>query len=37
MIIANGIHKDEIKKDGIEKVSKNYEALVNFIQSDLKW
>ena len=37
MIITNGIHKDEIKKDGIEKVSKNYEVLVNFMQSDLKW
>ena len=37
MIITNGIHKDEIKKDGIEKISKNYEVLVNFMQSDLKW
>ncbi len=37
MIITNGIHKEEIKKDGIEKVSKNYEALVNYMQSDLKW
>ena len=37
MIIANGIHKEEIKKDGIENVSKKYEALVNYIQSDLKW
>ena len=37
MIITSGIHKDEIKKEGIEKVSKNYEVLVNFMQSDLKW
>jgi len=37
MIITNGIHKDEIKKDGIEKVSKSYEVLVNFMQSELKW
>ncbi len=37
MIIANGIHKDEITRDGIEKVSKSYEALVNFMQTDLKW
>ena len=25
MIIVNGIHKEEIKKDGIDKVSKNYQ------------
>ena len=37
MIITNGIHKEEIKKEGIEKVSKKYEALVNYVQSDLKW
>ena len=37
MIISNGIHKDEIKKEGIEKVSKKYEAIVNFIQTELKW
>ncbi len=37
MIITNGIHKNEIKDNGIDKVSKNYEALVNFMQSDLKW
>ena len=27
----------EIKNRGIEDVSKEYEAIVNFIQSDLKW
>ena len=37
LLISNGIHKQEIKNDGIEKVSKKYEAIVNFIQSDLKW
>jgi HAD superfamily hydrolase (TIGR01459 family) len=37
LIISNGIHKDEIKKDGIDIVSKKYETIVNFIQSDLKW
>jgi len=37
MIIANGIHKQEIQKEGIDKVSKNYEVTVNFIQSELKW
>ena len=37
LLISNGIHKDEIKKDGIEKVSEKYEVVVNFIQSELKW
>jgi HAD superfamily hydrolase (TIGR01459 family) len=37
LIISNGIHKDEIKKEGIETVSKKYEVIVNFIQTELKW
>ena len=37
LIISNGVHKNEIQKEGIEKVSKKYEAIVNFIQSDLQW
>jgi len=37
LIISNGVHKNEIKKDGIEVVSKKYEVVVNFIQTDLKW
>ena len=37
LIISNGIHKDEIEKDGIDKISKQYEAIVNFIQTELKW
>jgi HAD superfamily hydrolase (TIGR01459 family) len=37
MLISNGIHKEEIKKNGIKEVSQNYEAVVNFIQSELKW
>jgi len=37
MIISNGIHKEEIKKNGIKEVSKKYEVLVNFIQTELKW
>tara|TARA_B110001452_G_C15123166_1_gene391451 strand:+ start:38 stop:856 length:819 start_codon:yes stop_codon:yes gene_type:complete len=37
LLISNGVHKDEIEKEGIEKVSKKYEAIVNFIQSELKW
>ena len=37
LIIANGIHKKEINDEGIEKTSKKYEAIVNFIQTELKW
>ena len=37
LLISNGIHKNEIQNDGIEKVSKQYESIVNFVQSDLKW
>ena len=37
LIISGGVHKDEIKKEGIELVSKRYEAVVNFIQTELKW
>ena len=37
LIISNGIHKNEIKEKGIEKTSKSYEAICNYIQSELKW
>ena len=37
LLISNGIHKDEINKEGIEKISKKYEVIVNFIQTELKW
>ncbi len=37
LIISNGVHKNEIEKEGIEKVSKKYETIVNFIQAELKW
>jgi HAD superfamily hydrolase (TIGR01459 family) len=37
LLISNGIHRNEIKNKGIQVVSKEYEAVVNFIQSDLKW
>ena len=37
LLISNGIHKKEIKKEGIEIVSKKYEVIVNFIQTELKW
>ena len=37
LIISNGIHKSEIKKEGIDIISKKYETVVNFIQTELKW
>ena len=37
LLISNGIHKDEIKNEGIQNVAKEYEAIVNYVQSDLKW
>ena len=37
LIISNGIHKNEIKEKGIEKVAKSYETICNYIQSELKW
>ena len=37
LLISNGIHKDEIKKEGIDMVSKKYEVTINFIQTELKW
>ena len=37
LIISNGIHKNEIKEKGIEKISKSYEAICNYIQAELKW
>jgi HAD superfamily hydrolase (TIGR01459 family) len=37
LLISNGIHKDEIKKKGIERVSRSYEAICNYIQSELRW
>ena len=37
LIISNGIHKNEIHEKGNEKTSKSYEAICNYIQSELKW
>jgi len=37
LIISNGVHNDEIKKEGIEIISKKYKVVVNFIQTELKW
>ena len=37
LLVSNGIHRDEIKEKGIQQVAKEYETIINFIQSDLKW
>ncbi len=37
LLISNGIHRDEIKNKGVQNVAKEYEVIVNYIQSDLKW
>ena len=37
LLISNGIHRNEIMDQGIEQISKEYETVVNYIQSDLKW
>jgi len=37
LLISNGVHKNEIKREGIDVISKKYEVVVNFIQTELKW
>ena len=37
LLITNGVHKEEISKDGISSVLKKYSLNINFSQSDLKW
>ena len=37
LIISEGIHKIEIENNGIEKLSKMYESIPNYIQSNLTW
>ena len=37
LLISNGVHKNEIKKEGIDIISKKYEVIVNFTQMELKW
>ena len=37
LLISNGVHKKEIEKNGLDEVSKNYEAICNYIQSELRW
>ena len=37
LLISNGVHKKEIENNGLDVVSKNYEVICNFTQSELKW
>jgi HAD superfamily hydrolase (TIGR01459 family) len=37
LLVSNGVHKNEIMNEGINIVSKKYEVIVNFIQTELKW
>jgi len=37
LVISNGIHKNEIKENGIDTISKKYDVVINFIQTELKW
>ena len=37
LLISNGIHKNEIKREGIDVVSKKYKVIVNYIQTELIW
>ena len=37
LLITNGIHKNEIEKEGITKTLKSYETICNYFQSKLKW
>ena len=37
LVITSGIHNKEFKKEGIEKVLKNYNVKATFSQSILKW
>ena len=37
LVITRGVHNEEFKKEGIEKVLKNYNVKSTFSQSILKW
>ena len=37
LLISNGVHKNEIEDRGVEEVSKQYESIVNYMQSELRW
>ena len=37
LLVTNGIHKKEIEQYGLNKISKNYEVICNYTQTELKW
>ena len=37
LLVSNGVHMNEIQDRGLEEVSKKYESIVNYTQSDLRW
>jgi hypothetical protein len=37
LVITSGVHNKEFEKEGIERVSKNYNVKATFSQSILKW
>ena len=37
LLVCNGVHKKEIRDKGISEISKEYETIVNFTQTYLKW
>ena len=37
LLISSGIHKKEIEDNGLDQVSKTYEVICNYTQSELKW
>tara|TARA_Y100000389_G_C17414544_1_gene492907 strand:+ start:129 stop:947 length:819 start_codon:yes stop_codon:yes gene_type:complete len=37
LLITNGVHKKEIEDSGLNQVSKKYEAICNYTQTELKW
>tara|TARA_B100001996_G_C18599785_1_gene569373 strand:- start:271 stop:1089 length:819 start_codon:yes stop_codon:yes gene_type:complete len=37
LLISNGIHRNEVKKDNLIQLFSKYNAKVDFIQSELKW
>ena len=37
LLISNGVDRSAIMNQGIEQITKEYETIVNYTQSDLRW